>query len=743
MQHRIVTVAIPVLNGAEYLDEVLAAVREQRVDADVEVLIVDSGSSDSSVEIARRHGERVHEIAKAEFSHGGTRNLIMQLARGEHVAFLTQDATPAHDRWLASLLEGFDAAEDVGAVFGPHDARPEASHVIKAEMDRHFATWGNGATEVDVQRIERSPEGLREYRQNLGRFVFLSSVNMCVARWAWEEVRFREVPYAEDQLFGRQLLESGHAKVFHPQARVLHSHHYKPTAFLRRYFDEFRGLHEVLGYRESARPRPFLRALRGLCRADKEWLQAHGIHGPRLWLRLMGSFEHHTIRLLGAILGSRAGALPPPLRKLLSLEGRASFDPVDDSTRAAPNGFPQLTEWSWNFVRPGRREQAVTVENQAGLPRGPFTTAWVVPPWGIGSGGHAVIFRLIAELERRGHKCALFVFDPFVQNALPAWSLRDQIIEHFTPIEAEVFIGLDDFSSADVAVATNWWTAYPVRDLPGCREKVYLVQDYEPAFYPTSAEAIWAEDTYRMGYRCLVYTPWLGALLAERFNVEVAQLECGTDIETYGFGPFEDREAGLIVAYARQETPRRAVELALAGLATLIERRPNTRVVLYGSNLTLSVPFECEQLGVIPPRELANLYRRANAGLVFSLTNLSLVTQEMMASGLPVIELDGQNVSSVLGRSGDLAMLSPPEPDAIADAVASILDDPDAAKAMALRARRFAERRTWDAAADQLEAGLAAFLASPRPQRLSRGSKGEDPRFSAAVEGALEPSEAV
>ena len=71
--------AIPVLNGARYLDEVLGAVRAQRVDAAVEILVVDSGSSDGSPEIARRHGAVVHEVAPEEFSHGGTRNLSTSL----------------------------------------------------------------------------------------------------------------------------------------------------------------------------------------------------------------------------------------------------------------------------------------------------------------------------------------------------------------------------------------------------------------------------------------------------------------------------------------------------------------------------------------------------------------------------------------------------------------------------------------------------------------------------------------
>src|SRR4029079_10917421 len=128
-------------------------------------LIVDSGSTDGSLEIARRHGAVVHEIERSEFSHGGTRNRMMGLARGDHVAFITQDATPAHDGWLAALLQGFEQADDVAAVFGPHEPRPGASHMIKVEMERHFAVCEG----LDIQRL---PDYLAAYRHFPGRYTF-------------------------------------------------------------------------------------------------------------------------------------------------------------------------------------------------------------------------------------------------------------------------------------------------------------------------------------------------------------------------------------------------------------------------------------------------------------------------------------------------------------------------------------------------------------------------------------------
>jgi glycosyltransferase involved in cell wall biosynthesis len=139
-------------------------------------------------------------------------------------------------------------------------------------------------------------------------------------------------------------------------------------------------------------------------------------------------------------------------------------------------------------------------------------------------------------------------------------------------------------------------------------------------------------------------------------------------------------------------------------------------VALYGSPLPQTVPFPCQNLGVLSPRELAALYRRATVGVVFSLTNLSLVTQEMMASGLPVVELDGENVQSVLCPSGNLAMLAAPTPDAVADSVEYLLSEPDSAAGIAQRARAFVEGRTWEKSGLDLSDALKGFLACPRPE---------------------------
>src|SRR3954468_12930124 len=134
----VVTAAIPVKDGARFLAELLASLEREGVD---EILVIDSGSTDGSLEIARAAGVTLHEIPPQEFGHGRTGNLAAELATGDIIAFLTQDATPVPG-WLAALREAFAVSPDVGAVFGPHLPRAQTSPMIARELIEFFATFG-------------------------------------------------------------------------------------------------------------------------------------------------------------------------------------------------------------------------------------------------------------------------------------------------------------------------------------------------------------------------------------------------------------------------------------------------------------------------------------------------------------------------------------------------------------------------------------------------------------------------
>jgi rhamnosyltransferase len=307
-----VTVALPVLDGGPLLGDVLEAVRAQEVDEPVEILVVDSSSTDGSPALARRHGARVVSIPRASFSHGGTRNTLMELSTGDRVAFLTQDSQPAGPGWLAALLSGFALAGDVALVAGPYLPRPDASPMVRRELLEFFARFGG-------PRVDRGPAAL-------GPATFFSSANGAVARWAWERVPFRPLPYAEDQQLARDVLAAGLAKAYVPEAAVLHSHDHPPLTALRRTFDDFRALAEVYGHREPMTPRYVAARVRGDVAADRAFMRREGEDdGTAATLRAL---RHRSAGALGRSLGANADRLPAWARRRLSLQRRATFEPV-------------------------------------------------------------------------------------------------------------------------------------------------------------------------------------------------------------------------------------------------------------------------------------------------------------------------------------------------------------------------------------------------------------------------------
>ncbi|MDO8210006.1 glycosyltransferase family 4 protein [Conexibacter sp. CPCC 206217] len=337
--------------------------------------------------------------------------------------------------------------------------------------------------------------------------------------------------------------------------------------------------------------------------------------------------------------------------------------------------------------------------------------AVVIPWFPPGSGGHATIFNLVRQLEARGHRCSIWLDDPTGRHAALAddEALAQRIEEQFGGCSGPVHRGFSQWSGADVALATSWTTAYRVQLLPGCRARAYLVQDHEPEFHPTSAESEWAAATYRAGLHCIAASRWLAELLRERYGAVATHFDLGIDHDRYSPRPQTPRRDGRVLFYARPSTDRRAVPLGLFALAELRRRRPQVELALFGAPKPVATPFPCEQLGLLTPAQLADAYRGATAGMVLSLTNPSLVPQEMLACGLPCVDVERPSTRSEWGSSGGVE-LAAFDPQAIAGALERLLDD------RALHAQRsaagleWARERTWPRAAEQVEAGLRAAL---------------------------------
>jgi O-antigen biosynthesis protein len=335
--------------------------------------------------------------------------------------------------------------------------------------------------------------------------------------------------------------------------------------------------------------------------------------------------------------------------------------------------------------------------------------AAVVPAFRRGSGGHATIANLLRGLEAAGHRTSVWILDDEGRHAAQSPPETAALFaEFFGPLAGPVRVGFRGWEGTDVAMATGWQTVAQVLRLPGASARAYLVQDHEPEFYPTSAERDWAGWTYRQGLHCIAASPWLADLVHTRYGAGATSFDLGIDHARYRPAAVE-RRTDRVLFYARAVTPRRAVPLGLLALEELHRRRPGVEIALFGEARPIAAPFPYRPLGVLEAGDLARAYSEATVGLVLSLTNPSLIPQEMLACGLPCVDVASESMLATYGANGP-ATLAAAEPVALCEAIEALLDDPARRARQAADGLRWAAGRTWPAAATQVEAGLRAAV---------------------------------
>jgi glycosyltransferase involved in cell wall biosynthesis len=338
----------------------------------------------------------------------------------------------------------------------------------------------------------------------------------------------------------------------------------------------------------------------------------------------------------------------------------------------------------------------------------PLSVAAVIPSFRRGSGGHNTIVRLLEGLRGLGHTVSVWLADTDRRHERePATVTKRSFEGFFDAGPIELHTDLRDWPGADVVLATGWQTVASTLLLPGCKARAYLVQDHEPDFYGASAEAMWARASYREDLHCIAASPWLAELLRTRYGASATYFDLAVDHDVYR--PIGERREDLLVFYARAVTPRRAVPLGLLALRELAKRRPDLQIVLYGEDRELAAGFECRNVGVLEGRGLAELYGAATVGMVLSLTNPSLVGLEMMACGLPCVELASESMLASFGREGPLT-LAEADPLALCAAAEALLDDGERRATVARAGVNLMAARTWQHAASQVQAGLRQAL---------------------------------
>ena len=266
-----------------------------------------------------------------------------------------------------------------------------------------------------------------------------------------------------------------------------------------------------------------------------------------------------------------------------------------------------------------------------------LNVGWVCTPPGQGSGGHTTLFRMVAAMMEKGHRCTILLYD---KNSDDVRHHIETIRTGWPWLSADIKSATSSTEFLDVAIASSWQSAHVLASrMSAVPYKLYFIQDYEPYFYPRGQLYALAEDTYKFGFRNIA----LGRMVAESIRLECgapiyATVSFGCDDEIYHLIPKPSAPIrNGVVFYAKKNTDRRGYLLGKQALEIFGLKNPGQTIHVYGDSVSgWSVPIINH--GNLMPEALNSLYNSTIASLAMSFTNISLVVGELISAGnIPVM----------------------------------------------------------------------------------------------------------
>jgi O-antigen biosynthesis protein len=300
----------------------------------------------------------------------------------------------------------------------------------------------------------------------------------------------------------------------------------------------------------------------------------------------------------------------------------------------------------------------------------PLRIGWITTPPAGGSGGHTTMLRMVRGLEEAGHGCVLALYDVH-DGEVGAHARR--VRAHWPDVRAEVRDARAGLPLLDAWIATSWETAHVLAARPKAGgHRFYFVQDYEPHFYAHGSEYVLAEDTYRFGFHGITAGGWLAEKLVAQFGMVCDAFEFGADTNVYRLTSLGVRDG--VVFYAKPGVPRRAFALGVLALSRFAERHPEVPIHLFGDDVG-GLPFPVQSHGRVSPDYLNELYNTCRVGLSLSMTNVSLIPWELLASGVIPVVNDAKHNRRVLDN--EFVRWSAPTPAALAETISAAYVEAD------------------------------------------------------------------
>lgn len=297
-----ISIIIPTYNAQNYLVKLLDSIKIQSL-KECELIIIDSSSKDDTVKIAKKYTDNVIVIPQNEFDHGGTRAKAAQLAKGDILVYLTQDALPYNEYTIDNIIKIFKDAK-VGAAYGK-----QISYEDTNLFGKHLREFNYSDNAYIRDRNDISTFGLKT--------AFLSDSFAAYRKSSLEKIGwFKDgLILGEDTYAGAKLILDNYSLAYVSEAKVYHSHSYSVLQEFKRYFD-IGVFHQTENWILESFGKAEGEGMKYV-KSEFKYLLDHGT-----WYLIPEFFVRNGMKYLGYKMGQNYNKLPKWLIKKFSMHHR-------------------------------------------------------------------------------------------------------------------------------------------------------------------------------------------------------------------------------------------------------------------------------------------------------------------------------------------------------------------------------------------------------------------------------------
>ncbi len=320
---------------------------------------------------------------------------------------------------------------------------------------------------------------------------------------------------------------------------------------------------------------------------------------------------------------------------------------------------------------------------------------FIIPNMVPYSGGRTSVLRLGTALEMEGY--SVFYMTYGNQNKAEMHEAAKINLPGYKGrmIECDAAFPADE----DVVIATSWESVYFAKKTAGY--KMYFIQDYEPYFHEAGDKQMLAMETYKYGFHMVSLGAWNAEVIGRELGISVDHVidfpfESGEyEITKRDFSHYCEKEDYSIAVYVKKDSKRLPVLIPymMGGLTEAFEKNGKSLHVFYFGSEKSEEYKNGINLGKLHKQELRQLYETCDFGMAASMTNISLVPYEMMASGLPVIEFEDGSAKSFFPE--DTVILTGLNTGELGTRLLELMNQPEKIDRMITEGQRYINNFSW------------------------------------------------